>query len=135
MSENEMTSSPTPCTWTLGVTIGEHAVGLAAVEYPVDDEGPKILAAVSDIHDAGTDPDGQIGDSRKARAGVARRTRRLHKRRRALLGSLANVLESFGCREPEVIPTHGAWKARATLVRHKINEDRRRNELFDLPVS
>lgn len=122
--------------WTLGIDVGEHSIGLAAVEYPSEDECPKILAAVSYIHDGGADPDGQVNESRKARAGAARRTRRLRRRRRARLIALEQELRSFGCVAPDSDDTdvHDAWKARAALVQNKIDDDDERNQLLALAI-
>ena len=43
--------------YRIGIDVGERSVGLAAVAY--DDAGTptEVLAAVSHIHDGGTDPD------------------------------------------------------------------------------
>jgi len=122
--------------WTLGIDVGEHSVGLAAVEYPSEEELPKILSAISYIHDSGADPDGQVNESRKARAGTARRTRRLRRRRRARLVELEQELRTFGCVAPgeNDIDIHDAWKARALLVQHRIDDEAERNRLLALAI-
>lgn len=136
MRDNVTNEGGNMLNWTFGVDVGEHSVGLAAVEYPSEDEHPKILAAVSCIHDGGADPDGQVNESRKARAGTARRTRRLRRRRHARLVELELELRNFGCVAPDASDTdvHDAWNARGLLVHDRINDDAERQRLLALAI-
>lgn len=119
-----------------GVDVGERSVGLSVVEYPSNEELPRILAAVSYIHDGGSDPDPHAKESRKANAGTARRTRRLRRRRHARLRELEQGLRGFGCIPPDETGTelHDAWKARALLVQDKIEDGAERNRLLGLAI-
>ncbi|WP_298337559.1 type II CRISPR RNA-guided endonuclease Cas9 [Ferrimicrobium sp.] len=136
MRDNVESNGANTLNWTLGIDVGEHSVGLAAVEYPSEEEVPTILAAVSYIHDGGADPDGQVNESRKARAGTARRTRRLRRRRRARLLELERVLSSFGCVAPNLdsVDLHAPWLARAALTQNKIDNDDERSRLLALAI-
>ena len=120
----------------VGVDVGERSVGLSVVEYPSKEEPPRILAAMSYIHDGGSDPDPHAKESRKAKAGLARRTRRLRRRRHARLKELEHELRLFGCIPPDETDTelHAAWKARALLVQSKIDDEIERNRLLGLAI-
>lgn len=108
------------------------SVGLAAIE--VDESGLpiRILNLQSVIHDGGIDP--QLGKkrsiSRKAVSGVARRTRRMRKRRAARLRQLDSLLEELGFPivEPDSLDARDAWRVRAKLVDSYIQDDEVRKE-------
>ncbi len=129
--------------YRVGIDVGLYSVGLAAIEIDDSSDDPRdampleILNAMSVIHDGGVDPDKQkSADSRKAVSGVARRTRRLNKRRRERLRELDNFLikKGFPVKQAKEIQNgvgaddpYLAWRARAELVESYIdNEEKRR---------
>lgn len=123
--------------WSLGIDAGEKSVGLAAVQYDENDYPISILSAISYIHDGGKDPaSGKVPKSRKATAGVARRTRRLRARRRQRMIDLAKVLteNGFAVTNPDAPQTYDAWLARAALVKSKIDDEYERKRLISLAV-
>lgn len=108
------------------------SVGLAAIE--VDETGfpIRILNIQSVIHDGGIDP--QLGKkksiSRKATSGVARRTRRMRRRKAVRLRQLDATLESLGFPivEPDSLDTWEVWLTRAKLAGSYIQDDEIRKE-------
>ncbi|MDA8276824.1 MAG: HNH endonuclease [Actinomycetota bacterium] len=117
--------------WRLGVDAGNRSIGLSAVEYDHIGNPLKILAAVSYIHDGGIDEE-KVPDSRKAKAGVARRVRRMRKYRRGRLNGLRKFLSENGIGiEVESAPqTHQAWIARSRLSREFVFDPDERAELL-----
>lgn len=102
--------------YTIGIDVGERSVGCAAIEFDDDGFAAAPLALVATIHDGGEDPaSGQSKVSRLASAGVARRTRRLHLRRRARIERLTNLLASHGFTTTTDGDTYDAWHARDEL--------------------
>ncbi len=117
--------------WRLGVDAGNRSIGLSAVEY--DDTGNplRILSAVSYIHDGGIDEE-KVPDSRKAKAWVARRVRRMRKYRKGRLNGLRRFLSESGIGiETEIAPqTYQAWIARSRLSREYVVDPQERAELL-----
>lgn len=121
----------------VGIDVGERSVGVAAVEYDDDDWPIRILTAVAHIHDGGMDPETAKSPlSRLATTGVARRTRRLVRRRRKRLDNLDQVLSQHGYPVPEdeIPQTHQAWHARARLVAEYVDDETERTELISLAI-
>ena len=118
--------------YVIGIDVGLMSVGLAAIE--VDESGLpiRILNLQSVIHDGGIDP--QLGKkksiSRKAVSGVARRTRRMRKRKVARLRQLDLLLEELGFPivEPDSLNARDVWRVRAELVDSYIQDDEIRKE-------
>lgn len=125
-----MAVSPVP--YRVGIDVGTHSVGFAAIEVDERDVPLRILSAVSLIHDSGVDPDeNKTAISRLAKSGVARRTRRLYKRRRARLRKLESFLSNLGWRtEPfeAYSDPYYPWKARAALANGYISDEGERGE-------
>jgi CRISPR-associated endonuclease Csn1 len=108
--------------YTIGVDVGTHSVGISAVEY--DGNNPlSILAVASFIHDSGVDPfNANAGDSRNKVSGVARRARRLKRRRVARLKQLDTWLKDNGFPLEDLNDkTYQAWHARADLIDTQIS--------------
>jgi len=127
----------TGSTYRIGVDVGDNSVGLAAIE--VDESGIplSILSALSFIHDGGLSPGtAKAPVSRKATAGTARRTRRLHRRRRARLEKLDEVLVGLGWPVPdsEQPQSYDAWIARDKLASGRIEDEAERLRLLALAV-
>lgn len=110
--------------YRVGIDVGLRSVGFAAIQ--VDEHGVPtgILNAMSLIHDAGLDPDGQKAAlTRKLTAGVARRTRRRYRQRRKRLQALDQFLRKQGYPTPPLDESEekAGWKARAALATAKID--------------
>ncbi|MDA8196700.1 MAG: HNH endonuclease [Actinomycetota bacterium] len=121
--------------WRLGVDVGNRSVGLSAVQYSDDGNPVKILSAVTYIHDGGIDEE-KVPDSRKAKAGVARRVRRMRKYRRGRLNALRHFLAESGfAPEVEEAPqTYDAWNARSRLSREYIADPKEREMLLSRAI-
>lgn len=119
----------------VGIDVGTHSVGLATLR--VNDQGTPIelLSALSHIHDSGIGKEGQEKhDTRKKLSGVARRARRLLRRRRKRLQQLDKVLLDLGFPIPESgeflnlseqTDPYRVWRVRARLVEEKLPEELR----------
>ena len=115
--------------YCVGVDVGLNSVGLAAIQVDNDGNPVRILKAQSVIHDGGVDPNSQkSGDTRKKQAGIARRTRRMRKRRRARLQKLDNILLELGYPKTDNALLEGPeiWKIRATAADGVIENDAER---------
>jgi CRISPR-associated endonuclease Csn1 len=116
--------------YRIGIDVGLHSVGLAAVEVEEDSRGEwsgaplRLLGAVSFIHDSGVDPSqGKTGKTRLAQSGVARRARRLIQRRRKRRRQLDSFIKSQGWPVVDLESQSDAWlpwRTRALLASHKI---------------
>jgi CRISPR-associated endonuclease Csn1 len=83
--------------YRVGIDVGLNSVGLAAIEVAEDGTPTAVRNAVVFIHDAGVDPDyAKTAASRLAVSGVARRARRLVRRKRERLEVLDRFIESQG---------------------------------------
>lgn len=113
----------------VGIDVGTHSVGLATLR--VDDQGTPIelLSALSLIHDSGIGEDGKkTASTRKEISGVARRTRRLLRRRRKRLQQLDKVLLDLGFPIPDLggqTDPYLVWRVRAQLVEETLPEELR----------
>lgn len=119
----------------VGIDVGTHSVGLATLR--VDDQGTPIelLSALSLIHDSGIGEGGKkTASTRKEISGVARRARRLLRRRRKRLQQLDKVLLDLGFPIPkpgefldlsEQTDPYRVWRVRARLVEEKLPEELR----------
>lgn len=119
-----------PRNYRVGIDAGTNSVGLSAIEF--DDEGNpiSILAATSFIHDSGVIK-ASDGTTRLAAAGVARRTRRMLRRRVKRLVELDRKFVELGWPEPE--PTNDpyeAWRARAHLATERIDDGPERQAML-----
>ena len=119
----------------VGIDVGTHSVGLATLR--VNDQGTPIelLSALSLIHDSGIGEDGKkTASTRKEISGVARRARRLLRRRRKRLQQLDKVLLDLGFPIPkpgefldlsEQTDPYRVWRVRAQLVEETLPEELR----------
>lgn len=123
--------------YRIGIDVGERSVGLAAIEYSVEDKPVRVLAAVSHIHDGGMTPGtAKSPESRLASAGIARRTRRLVRNRRKRLAALDSLLASHGVPVSDPVDgiTYQQWRARAELLEGFVEDSQYRNELLSLAI-
>lgn len=120
------------CRYRVGIDVGLYSVGLAAIEIDDSSDNPceampiDFLSIMSVIHDGAIDPSSQkSADSRKAVAGVARRTRRLFEQRRKRYQKLDSLLDEYGypaAQASEMVSNmrgedpYLPWRARISLV-------------------
>ena len=122
-----------PRVWRAGLDLGTRSVGFAAVEYD-SDRPSAILGAMSLIHDSGVLEE-KTATTRLAAAGIAKRTRRLIKRRRQRLVALDRHLRNLGWGEPpESTDPYAAWSARAELAERYETDDERRGQQLTLAL-
>ncbi|QDZ41912.1 type II CRISPR RNA-guided endonuclease Cas9 [Corynebacterium sp. sy039] len=117
--------SPSHKRYRVGIDVGLHSIGFAAIEIDEHDMPISILNAMSLIHDAGLDPDSQkTAQTRRMVSGVARRTRRLYRQRKRRLKELDEFLLQNGYPVPDLdsSPEKIGWKARAALAEAKITD-------------
>ncbi|MBI9001416.1 HNH endonuclease [Corynebacterium sp. CCM 9185] len=124
--------------YLVGIDVGSYSVGMTAVA--VDEEGTptELLSSVSHIHDSGLDPDSiKSAQTRLAVSGVARRTRRLFRRRRRRLVQLDNFLEKQGWPVNEMESYEDPylpWRVRAELVVSRIENSAERGEKLSIAL-
>lgn len=114
-----------PKRYGVGIDVGLRSVGLTAIEVDSKDTPVSILSAISHLHDGGV-LDEKTAETRLAASGVARRNRRLLRRKARRLKALEVKLREWGF-EPlegwgykDAGRSHTAWRARARLVTEKI---------------
>ena len=128
--------------YRIGIDVGLYSVGLAAIEIDDSSENPydsypiDFLSIMTVKHDGAIDPSAEKNaESRKSISGVARRTRRLHKRQRKLYQKLDNKLVEYGYPVKEAIELTAstkqsdpyiAWRARIGLVEGYITSKKER---------
>ncbi|HIW95630.1 MAG TPA: HNH endonuclease, partial [Candidatus Corynebacterium gallistercoris] len=121
-----------------GIDVGTHSLGCAAIEVDEAGQPVRLLSAVSFIHDSGIDPDSnKSAETRLAASGVARRTRRLYRRRKRRTIKLEKFLRSQGWKTvpfEEYRDPYFPWKARVSLVNEYITNDSERGELLSVAL-
>ena len=129
---------PLSLSYRVGIDVGTYSLGCTAIEVDENDQPIEILSAVSLIHDSGVDPDQQKrAVTRLASSGVARRTRRLYRRRRHRTIKLEKFLKA---RRWETYPfehypdPYFPWKARIALVNKYIESDQQRGEYLSVAL-
>ncbi len=112
-----------PRNYSIGIDVGTHSVGLAAVEIGEQGAPVAILSALSWIHDSGV-LESKTATTRLAAAGVARRVRRLRRRRVKRLEVLDRKLSEWGWEPlaPDGDP-YQPWRARCRLVMERIDDE------------
>ncbi|WP_460830094.1 type II CRISPR RNA-guided endonuclease Cas9 [Nocardioides hungaricus] len=113
-----------PRCYRIGIDVGTHSVGLAAIEYDALGRPTEILVAISHLHDSGVlEP--KTNTTRLAASGMARRTRRLVRRRRRRLQYLEDKFKEWGWSEPSrSSDPYSPWRARARLSANEIVDER-----------
>lgn len=130
-----MDTSLAPRYW-VGIDVGTNSVGCAAIEIDTDGNPTQILNSKVQIHDSGVDPQhAKAATTRLAVSGVARRTRRLIRRRRKRLVELDNQLKTWGW-WPEISSNdpHQPWRVRARLVNEFIEDESERHASLALAL-
>lgn len=128
----------TPRPYYVGIDVGSYSVGLAAIAIDEDGQPTEILSAVSQIHDSGLDPDKiKSAVTRLASSGVARRTRRLYRRKRRRLVALDRFLENQGWPVESLEEYQDPflpWKVRAELAAGYIEDARDRETKLSIAL-
>ncbi|MDO4784948.1 MAG: HNH endonuclease [Propionibacteriaceae bacterium] len=124
--------------YRVGIDVGLGGVGVAAIAVDPDDIPFKILNAQVLAHDSGVDPDAQkTGISRLATAGVARRTRRLLRRRRKRLQQLDKLLTQLGypvSNPADAKDPYAPWRVRAELAQKPVDNAAEKKTLLSIAV-
>jgi CRISPR-associated endonuclease Csn1 len=138
-----------PLDYRVGIDVGLNSVGLAAIQiesqdslmnkdwFPLYSPSVKLLSVQSVIHDSGVDPNkSKEGISRKATAGVARRSHRLRKQYRRRLKALDQTLVEKDYPIPHLTNSdpYFAWKVRSELLDHYIENEAERREKIALAL-
>lgn len=113
--------------YVIGIDVGLYSLGVAAIEIGDQGRPVQILNALSHIHDGGVDPNDKDGvRTRKQEASVARRTRRLIRRRVKRLARLDDFLREHNVpivdNEANRDPYY-PWRCRAELATVKLPTD------------
>jgi CRISPR-associated endonuclease Csn1 len=106
----------------VGIDVGLNSVGLAAIEVSESGVPVSILNMESVIHDSGVE-EAKTAKTRKAVSGVARRMRRLIRRRKQRLAALDEVIVGFGwplIDLESVSDPYWPWRVRQELVTHQV---------------
>lgn len=128
MSNTQIAKNPK--NYKVGIDVGTHSVGLTAIEVDSDGSPISLLSSISHIHDSGV-LEAKTATSRLAASGVARRTRRLVRRRRKRLFKLENKFHEWGWEEKEASSDpHEMWRARTRLATEYITDEAERNHLL-----
>ena len=114
--------------YKIGIDVGLYLTGLAAIEVDSNGEPVRILNMQSVIHDGGVDPNSnKTADTRKMISGVARRTRRMRRRRKSRLANLNKYLEELRLPlENYGDDTFEPWMLRACLADGYIQDEEQR---------
>lgn len=110
--------------YSVGIDVGTHSIGFAAVETNEAGEPIALLNSMVLMHDSGLDPSQmKTASTRLAESGVARRTRRLVRRRRKRLIALDRLIESLGWPIVEIpADPRDPWRVRAELAQTRITD-------------
>ncbi|MFZ1382745.1 MAG: type II CRISPR RNA-guided endonuclease Cas9 [Scrofimicrobium sp.] len=121
MRTNEASSDLEHKRYKIGIDVGTNSVGLAAIEIDDADNPISLLNMEVFTHDAGVDPSKRKeAQTRRAVSGVARRTRRLNRRRTERLKKLDRWISDQGwpVTDPQTLDNpYSAWEARARLAK------------------
>ena len=124
--------------YRVGIDVGSYSIGMAAIA--IDDNGKptEILSAISLIHDSGVDPDSaKSAATRLATSGVARRTRRLYRRKRKRLAKLDKFISSQGWPLKEFEEYEDPfypWRVRAELATTPITDKQELGEKLSIAL-
>ncbi|GFZ86672.1 type II CRISPR RNA-guided endonuclease Cas9 [Nesterenkonia alkaliphila] len=112
-----------PCKYRIGIDVGQRGIGLAAIELDDDGFPIQLLSALTHRMDGGILPGTEKSpESRKAKAGLARRVRRMRKYRKQRLQKLDNKLRELGYPIIDGPATYEPWQARTRLVEGRITD-------------
>jgi len=111
---------------------------MAAIAIDDDGKPTEILSAISLIHDSGVDPDSaKSAATRLATSGIARRTRRLYRRKRKRLAKLDKFISSQGWPLKEFEKYEDPfypWRVRAELATTAITDQQELGEKLSIAL-
>lgn len=121
--------------YRVGADVGLNSLGFSAIRIDKDGNPTALLKTLSHIHDGGVDPtQNKSGTTRKAIAGIARRTRNMRKRRRHRLNQLDNLLYKLGYPVDEVPDCEQSlyedWNVRSALATAYVSDQRKRERML-----
>ena len=124
--------------YRVGIDVGSYSIGMAAIAIDDDGKPTEILSAISLIHDSGVDPDSaKSAATRLATSGVARRTRRLYRRKRKRLAKLDKFISSQGWPLKEFEEYEDPfypWRVRAELATTPITDKQELGEKLSIAL-
>ena len=124
--------------YRVGIDVGSYSLGMAAIAIDDDGKPTEILSAISLIHDSGVDPDSaKSAATRLATSGVARRTRRLYRRKRKRLAKLDKFISSQGWPLKEFEEYEDPfypWRVRAELATTPITDKQELGEKLSIAL-
>lgn len=124
--------------YRVGIDVGSYSIGMAAIAIDDDGKPTEILSAISLIHDSGVDPDSaKSAATRLATSGVARRTRRLYRRKRKRLAKLDKFISSQGWPLKEFEEYEDPfypWRVRAELATTAIADQQELGEKLSIAL-
>lgn len=124
--------------YRVGIDVGSYSLGMAAIAIDDDGKPTEILSAISLIHDSGVDPDSaKSAATRLATSGIARRTRRLYRRKRKRLAKLDKFISSQGWPLKEFEEYEDPfypWRVRAELATTTITDQQELGEKLSIAL-
>ena len=124
--------------YRVGIDVGSYSIGMAAIAIDDDGKPTEILSAISLIHDSGVDPDSaKSAATRLATSGIARRTRRLYRRKRKRLAKLDKFISSQGWPLKEFEEYEDPfypWRVRAELATTTIADQQELGEKLSIAL-
>lgn len=124
--------------YRVGIDVGSYSIGMAAIAIDDDGKPTEILSAISLIHDSGVDPDSaKSAATRLATSGIARRTRRLYRRKRKRLAKLDKFISSQGWPLKEFEEYEDPfypWRVRAELATTPITDQQELGEKLSIAL-
>jgi CRISPR-associated endonuclease Csn1 len=121
-----------PKRYVVGIDVGTNSVGMAALEVDALGMPIDLLSAISQIHDSGV-LEAKTATTRLAASGVARRVRRLRRKRVRRLAELDRRLIELGWFDGRQTPgtdPYAPWRARAQLSSEVIGDEDERSALL-----
>lgn len=125
--------------YRVGADVGLNSLGFSAIQLDANGNPTALLKTLSYIHDGGVDPtQNKSGTTRKAVAGIARRTRNMRKRRRHRLSQLDRQLYQLGYPVDDVPESeHGLyeyWNVRSALATAYVPDKDRRDRMMVMAI-
>ena len=124
--------------YRVGIDVGSYSIGMAAIAIDDDGKPTEILSAISLIHDSGVDPDStKSAATRLKTSGIARRTRRLYRRKRKRLAKLDKFISSQGWPFKEFEKYEDPfypWRVRAELATTPITDKQELGEKLSIAL-
>lgn len=138
-SDYRRTHTQTPIRYRVGADVGLNSLGFSAIQLDTNGNPIALLKTLSYIHDGGVDPtQNKSATTRKAVAGVARRTRTMRRRRRQRFDKLDKQLYNLGYPVEDVPDSeHGlyeCWNVRSALATSYVSDEYKRKSMIVMAV-